>query len=384
MCPNLPLTVILSFFNKIIGPSTFHVHPPNSVSDNIIREIANSMDKISTPGFFSQSWGNIKTINRYFDLPSQWARGGKEEILVSFLLPCKSTPDLEQDLQPIAIEFEKKLIDLPDSYKGFYIYDEKLRSAEDRTTIECINKALVEQIKDLHLLATGVILGKWGELKVQELAEKALLSNPIFEFICNTGNGLKILGAIKQGAKTRQDLVTLYGLEQKQFQWLIPLFVELDILTEGIELVLTTRGHKILQKSSLHPLAEGSDSVNMAFYIAILDRAGACTWCKQDIRTYLILSAIHDGHCNLEDIRCVLKANSPLTSSHGVKSFIRFLKSEHFLEQTQELILSPLGRMFLRKFQTKFNFRVKTLKREMSAGLERHILRQEFKDAIKP
>ncbi len=285
-----PVAVALSYFNKIIGPCTLCIYPRDAVQDEVLREVTCVIDKVSSPGFFTQSADNYTAINDYFELPSAWARGGKELLLLSFIFPSKVTPDVELVLQRLAQDIENQIMKTPELYKGFYAGDMDRYPAGDRAMIGDMHQHLLALVTNLHQIANKTLFDTWMLQMSEELLPDSLLTNPILTATC-TGCGRDILAAVTQGAKTREEAAIRTGMSVGEITQRLPLLLSLDLLTEGSELVLTNRGRKALQE------CQKRDSPT-----------------DQSLPTAFI-SAIQQGTRTLEELHSALQNNSRILTA---------------------------------------------------------------------
>jgi hypothetical protein len=287
-----PLAVSLSYFHTIIGPCTLYVHPSTVIGDKIIEEVACSMDKIITTGFFTQGSGIYTAVSDYFEIPSAWARGSKEVVLLSFILLGKVTPDVEVVLQSLVRNIEDQFKKTPEIYKGLYIDDESRSPEGERARIREMHQLIVSHVTRLHQAAYEAIIESWMMKKSEELLPGSLLNNPILNTAC-TGYGRDILAAVAQGAKTRREAAMRSGLDELEITLWFSLLLSLDLLTEGTELVLTNRGRRVLQES----LKEGRKEVFLHSFLLG----------KERVTIYDILSAIQQGARTREELQAALR-----------------------------------------------------------------------------
>jgi len=311
-----PVTVALSYFHTKIGPCTLYAHPPGTSPDMVLQEVTGVIDKVTTPGFFTQGSGDYTAINDYFEIPSAWARGAKEEVLLSFIFPGRVTPDVELALQPLARDFERQVTKMPEIYKGFYKDDEGRYPEGDRAAIREMHQQLVSQVTRLHQTANETLLDTWMLKKSEELLPDAILNNPVLTAVC-TNYGLAILAAVGRGGKTRLEVGNLSGLEPRMIGLQLPLLIRLDLLTEGTELVLTNRGLKVLQQNSVKDLPEELISQSASF-----PRIPPS-----------VLSAIQQRARTSEDFQKGLHNNSWIPTPRRLKSFLRYLMGMELLER---------------------------------------------------
>ncbi|MFX1281698.1 MAG: hypothetical protein ACFFA3_20270, partial [Promethearchaeota archaeon] len=96
--------VALSYFHRKIGPLVFFSHPKNSLDKELSAKIANIMDQQYNEGFFTHSFENLKSLNYYFEIHSDWARGNKEMLMVSIVLDQQIPEEIEKILSNLCAE----------------------------------------------------------------------------------------------------------------------------------------------------------------------------------------------------------------------------------------------------------------------------------------
>ncbi|MFW9996230.1 MAG: GNAT family N-acetyltransferase [Candidatus Odinarchaeota archaeon] len=79
--------VVLSYYHSHSGPSILH-SIPGELHPEIANDICRTLDFLEEPGFFIQHKSNHTTVNWYFEIPNECARGGKDMLLVSVVLVC--------------------------------------------------------------------------------------------------------------------------------------------------------------------------------------------------------------------------------------------------------------------------------------------------------
>ena len=134
--------VAISYFHRKIGPLVFYSYPKNSLEKDLSVKIANIMDQQFNEGFFTHSFENLKSMNYYFEIHSDWARGNKEMLMVSTVLDQQILPEIEEKISDLCIEFSKQLQSNEEIYTAFYIND--LNYHENEKEIIIKNEALVK------------------------------------------------------------------------------------------------------------------------------------------------------------------------------------------------------------------------------------------------
>ncbi|NVM31307.1 MAG: tetratricopeptide repeat protein [Candidatus Helarchaeota archaeon] len=158
----------LNFFNTIRGPQILCYFPDNIDEDQAqqIANLLNISELIKQKFFVYETSPQFKTVNYYFEIPSEWARGKKEMLLISMILidePIQQIHVFEDLLKKIATTVEK----VEDAYKGFYMYDS---SKDDFDEIERIYEIICEKIESF-LEETKETLKKAQEISLDRVME---------------------------------------------------------------------------------------------------------------------------------------------------------------------------------------------------------------------
>jgi len=127
----------LCYFNTIQGPQVFQTFPEDA-DENIIKSAANllNISELLKQKFFIYEGANFKTISLYFEVPSQWARGKKEMLLLNTILP----PDFgsienKEPIKGLLQKIEAEINQIENGFMGFYEYDfGKMEEFEDEIT----------------------------------------------------------------------------------------------------------------------------------------------------------------------------------------------------------------------------------------------------------
>ncbi|MBD3195796.1 MAG: PAS domain S-box protein [Candidatus Lokiarchaeota archaeon] len=113
--------LILSHFDFLYGPQIV-LKAPESVSDEELEKIPALMD-LYEKGFFVHIFGKFKSVNLIFELPSEYARGTKELLLISYLVDAKNDVN-DNVVKKLLKQFATELKKIEDAYKGFYVNSE--------------------------------------------------------------------------------------------------------------------------------------------------------------------------------------------------------------------------------------------------------------------
>ncbi len=119
----MKIVVALSYFHRKIGPINIYTYPEFGLEQDLLVRMANIMDQTFNEGFFSHSFENTYSMNYYFEIPSDWARGGRDMLMVSVIFDQQTTIDIEQNLSQLLSDFAKALQVNEEIYAAFYIND---------------------------------------------------------------------------------------------------------------------------------------------------------------------------------------------------------------------------------------------------------------------
>ncbi|TFG13960.1 MAG: hypothetical protein EU535_04145 [Promethearchaeota archaeon] len=170
--------VTISWFHRKIGPIVIYSYPENILDDDLSVRIANIMDQTFNEGFFTHSFENVNSMNYYFEIHSDWARGNKEMLMVSLIFEQLTSPEMEHDVQYLFKEFSEKLQSNEEIFTAFYIND--LNSFDDEIDKENITKndSLIKLwVKELYWATVEKTREKTEEEKIALLLnEKHIFS----------------------------------------------------------------------------------------------------------------------------------------------------------------------------------------------------------------
>ena len=147
--------LILSHFHMIIGPRPLLVLPSkvNTIIDiETQNKVARQLDFIQERQFFIQSMENYEIANFYFEIPSQWSRGNKEMLLLSFLKQQESR-NLSSMLEPL-MNLSKEILKINNVYKAFYFDDSSKKDENKYLAYQSVNVACKQFLQDLPEVST--------------------------------------------------------------------------------------------------------------------------------------------------------------------------------------------------------------------------------------
>ena len=131
----LKTIVALSYFHRKIGPLVFYSYPKNILDKELSLKIANIMDQQFSEGFFTHSFENLKSMNYYFEIHSDWARGNKEMLMISIILDQQISLEIEEKISILCNEFSEQLQSNEEIYTAFYINDMNNFDEDDQENI---------------------------------------------------------------------------------------------------------------------------------------------------------------------------------------------------------------------------------------------------------
>ncbi|MHA1793448.1 MAG: hypothetical protein ACTSVI_12430 [Promethearchaeota archaeon] len=116
------VVVVLSYFDSKVGPTCFIEIPVNKIGTDIEIVLNQIFDQTTTEGFFWHSISGIyqTSLNYYFEINSDWARGNKEMLMISIVFKEKIETEKEHDVLSWVIDFVQKMRTKDGVFKAFY------------------------------------------------------------------------------------------------------------------------------------------------------------------------------------------------------------------------------------------------------------------------
>ncbi|TFG16472.1 MAG: hypothetical protein EU531_06320 [Promethearchaeota archaeon] len=162
----------LSYFHRKIGPIVFYSYPENLLDDQLSLRIANIMDQTVSEGFFIHSFENRKSMNFYFEIRSDWARGNKEMLMISIIFDRQISSDLESNVNSLCSEFSEKLLNDENIFAAFYINDINNFDERDKELILNNNSLIKLWVKELYWAVIEETRERSEEEKIATLLTK--------------------------------------------------------------------------------------------------------------------------------------------------------------------------------------------------------------------
>ena len=140
--------VAISYFHRKIGPMVYFSYPQTVLSKEEKTHLADIMDQSYEEGFFTHKFGDLASINYYFEIFSEWARGNKEMLMISFVMDSTPSPSVEELIQNYCIGFIEKLRKNKEIFKAFYEIEDKQINQEDQQIIKKYRQNLRFWVKE--------------------------------------------------------------------------------------------------------------------------------------------------------------------------------------------------------------------------------------------
>jgi hypothetical protein len=130
------------------------------------------MDQQFSEGFFTHSFGKVNSMNYYFEIHSDWARGNKEMLMVSIIFDQTITTEIEKSILVLFNDFSEKLQANEEIFTAFYINDLNNFDETDKELISRNDSLMNLWLKELYWAAVEVTREKTEEEKIASLLNK--------------------------------------------------------------------------------------------------------------------------------------------------------------------------------------------------------------------
>ena len=108
------------------------------------------MDQPSKEEFLTQSFENLKLLNYYFQIYSDWARGKKEMVMVSILIYQQISPEIEESISDLCKEFSEKMQTTEEVFTGLHRKDLNNYAENDKARIRKNEFLIKNWIQELY------------------------------------------------------------------------------------------------------------------------------------------------------------------------------------------------------------------------------------------
>ncbi|MFX1497376.1 MAG: hypothetical protein ACFFBH_07610 [Promethearchaeota archaeon] len=163
--------IAISYFDRKLGPCVFYSYPEHKLKEENASIISSLMDQIISEGFFTHSFNSSYTLNYYFEIDSEWARGKKEFLMISIIFQQPVSVELEKALFTICIEFIEWLKAKKYIFRGFYRNTEEDGHSSHRE-IESNFNLIKDWIQEFYLAIEDETENNLKEYNISSLLEK--------------------------------------------------------------------------------------------------------------------------------------------------------------------------------------------------------------------
>jgi len=183
--------------------------------------------------FFTNSFENLKVLNFYFQIRSDWARGNKEMLMVTIMTKQQISLEIEESISILCKEFSKKMQNTEDIFTGFYIKELSTYDESDKERIKKNETIIKDWVNDLYWETLEDTRKKSEEQKITLL----LNDRYIFESLEDISRELKIIGReismsedlLKKNSHIQNSLSNLNKIINDLSEGYIEKMTELDI-----------------------------------------------------------------------------------------------------------------------------------------------------------
>ncbi|MEJ2295405.1 MAG: hypothetical protein P8Y23_11655 [Candidatus Lokiarchaeota archaeon] len=334
----------LSYFHRKIGPIVFYSYPENLLDDQLSLRIANIMDQTVSEGFFIHSFENRKSMNLYFEIRSDWARGNKDMLMISIIFDRQISPDLEANVKTLCLEFSDKLLTNENIFAAFYINDINNFDERDKELILNNNSLIKSWVKELY----WAVIEETRERSEEEKIANLLNKRPIFSTLRKLSKGPITLEGLREwfdeefASLDFKDLIET--LVDKQF-----IFInQIGIVEKYVLLLKEVSAERIPPDSVIEYIEETPDQVERELIDLLLPKvqdyfSNYENKSKEDLEkdSYILFQIVSDPkkYNVLSELRngLISKDNLPkLVSKRTLEylnSSLKFLKKHDIIEE---------------------------------------------------
>ena len=260
------MIVILLYFHTRIGTSIFYSFPETPLGKEITTRLYDIMTQQKEEEFFTHSFENLKILNFYFQISSEWARGKREMVMISIITNPQISPEIEESLSLLCKKFSEKMQSNEDIYTGFYTYELNKHDDVDKERIIKNENLIKETVQDLYWETFEETRKKSEQEKITLL----LNDRYIFESLEKMSRELKIISrevnSLENPPKEKSDIMKSISNLNKIIDDLSEGFIEkmssLDIEYEDALLPLNEEMDNEVKKSKKELLQVLQDEIH--------------------------------------------------------------------------------------------------------------------------
>ena len=231
------MIVILSYFHTKIGPLIFYSFPQTQLDKEILERIYDVMDQPNKEEFSTHSFENIKLLNYFFEVDSDWARGKKEMVMVSIVINYQISSEIEEIISLLCKKFSEKMQSKEDIFTGFHIKNLDNHDDIDQERIIKNDSIIKDWVQDLYWKLLEDTRKKSEERKITLL----LNDRYIFESLEGMSKELKTISReislsknlVKENSEINKSISNLNKIIDDLYQGYIEKMTVIDIEDEN-------------------------------------------------------------------------------------------------------------------------------------------------------
>jgi len=151
-------SISLVYFQRKRGPMMYYSYPEDALNDKEKEKIGEVMIQAAKDGFFVYQSSILSSLNYYFEIYSEWARGNKELLMLSVILNTKINQAIEEVIQAICIDFTSHLKEDRDLFKALYIKQLESFSDEEQSAIKQTSEDLQNKLEEFYQRVNRLII----------------------------------------------------------------------------------------------------------------------------------------------------------------------------------------------------------------------------------
>lgn len=145
------------------------------------------MDQPNKEEFLTQSFENLKLLNYYFQITSDWARGSNEMLMLSLIIKQQISPEIEGNISNLCKKFSEKMHSNDAIFTGFHIRELDSYDDFDKERITKNDFLIKSWVKELY----WEILEVTRKISEEEKMTLLLDDRYIFESLEKMSNQVK-------------------------------------------------------------------------------------------------------------------------------------------------------------------------------------------------
>lgn len=142
--------IILSYFHTRIGTDIFYTFPETQVDNAISDRLYDVMTQQKDEEFFTHAVGDLKLLNYYFQIRSDWARGHREMLMLSIMFNRQISQEIEEHISLLCKKFGERMRANKDIFTGFHLKELNNYNEDDKERIRTSEGLIKEWVKDLY------------------------------------------------------------------------------------------------------------------------------------------------------------------------------------------------------------------------------------------